>query len=73
MMEWKDPPCFNGDCDHDEDACPLEDVVVCAACRSLAYEINDEYLPDEALAENCPVCAAVDALRATTPKDGSLD
>lgn len=54
--------CYQGNCDHgnvEPEDCPEVEVAVCGACFALAAELQDEYVPDEVLAENCPVCVAV--------------
>ena len=51
--------CYYGDCEH-EDECPEVTIDCCDACLSLAQAINDEIVPDECLAENCPVLVALE-------------
>ena len=58
--------CFYGSCDHEEDECPLQKVEVCAECLALAYDINDEWVPDGVLAETCPVLMAIEAMDAAS-------
>jgi hypothetical protein len=55
-----DYDCWSGNCEHDE--CIEHDVDVCAECLSFAWEINDEYVPHRALAENCPILLAIEKM-----------
>lgn len=58
--------CYDGDCEHGEDECPEHDFIVCDACMELAREVNDEVIPNGALADKCAVCVAVEAAKAAS-------
>ena len=58
--------CYYGQCeghgDDGGDECPLVDIECCAACLALARAINDEIVPDECEADECPVLCALEAM-----------